>query len=400
VRATLVNYPKSLASATLGRAAPIRFHWRRFSARREREPAFPRLDIGYLNLDLPTFSRTAPFRRYASLPSRRGGAVHPSASRAHILTVPLKEINLLLKDLLFFANGKADLGEADTGADEWLYPLDLEYQLVREDAHFAPYDANGIPIRSYRGPLSDQYLYSRITAFAIAHWNRWRLAQAETSREAFLRTVTWLAGFEDGRFGHDFPAAGMKAPWISCISQGEAGSVLARAYLLTDDERFLNQARKAVGWLLVPVAQGGTLGQLPDGQIFLEEYPDSIHPHVLNGCLYAVIGIHDVLRVLPEDRELGRAFEALIEAIGSNLAAWDAGGWSIYDYSAPDARVRNFNTMTYQVLQVVLLKYLGRVSGDRRLIDMATRWEASAARLPSRLRALRKKVAYRLATRW
>lgn len=312
----------------------------------------------------------------------------------------MKEIGLIAADLGFYITGRSDMTASDTASDAWLYPLDLEYQLRREAIHFDPKDEEGIPIRRYPGRDAGEYLVCRITAYAIAHWNRWRLQQAPRSRVEFLRIVDWLLREPEGRFGHAFAAAGMAAGWITCIAQGEAASVLARAYVLTGEERYREQARKAVSWLERPIADGGLLDRLPDGKPFLEEYPGSAYRHVLNGCLYAIVGIHDMLRVAPGEKELAALFTALCDAVGSNAHAWDVGGWSTYDYPYDGEKPRNLNTMTYQVLQVALLRHLGKASGDERLTALADKWDRSAKSPAARMRALYRKTTYRLAAGW
>lgn len=312
----------------------------------------------------------------------------------------IKELGLVATDLGFYITGCADIAGSDTREDAWLYPPDWEYQLQREAIHFDPKDAEGIPLRRYREPIGDQYLICRITTFGLAHWNRWRRDGIEHSRGEFLRIADWLLRAEDGRYLHDYPSAGMPAGWISCIAQGEAASVLTRAFVLTSDERYRAQAHRAVAWLALPVADGGLLDRLPDGRPFLEEYPGSAYRHVLNGCLYAMVGMHDLVRIAPEDAALAQLFADLCDTVGSNAGAWDVGGWSTYDYPYEPDKPRNLNTMTYQVLQVVLLRHLGEMSGDQRLTALADKWDRSAKSLRARMRALYRKTAYRLAAGW
>lgn len=315
--------------------------------------------------------------------------------------MPIKEFKLLGRDLLFFATGTADVAAADLSVDEWLYPLDWSYQLDREEDYFEPKDSAGIPLRKYRGTLGAQYLISRISGYALAHWNRWRLTGDELNREAFFRVVEHFPVAPAGRYAHNFPVAGMSAGWISCISQGEAASVFARAYIATGRREHIERAWAAVTPLTIPVDSGGLQSRLPDGRPFLEEYPGTIYRHVLNGCLYALVGIHDVTRASPEPREdHQQLFRTLVDSVGQNLPAWDIDGWSTYDYPFATRRVRNANTMTYQVLQGTLLNYLGSVSGDERVRAAGMRWLASSRRLPFRLRALRDKLRYRLVSKW
>jgi hypothetical protein len=316
--------------------------------------------------------------------------------------MPIKEWRLLARDMSFYFTGAADVSAADWYEDPWVYPAEWGYQLDREPEYFEPKDVAGIPLREFRAPIGVRYLPSRVAAYGIAHWNRWLRGRSEESQTEFRRVCGWLMSEHvEGRFEHDFPLAGMQAGWISCISQGEAASLLTRAYRVTGDDAYLQLAGRAVDWLMRPMESGGLCSRLPDGSTFLEEYPGTQYRHVLNGCLYAAVGISDLLRALPEERPEIRAFFVdLIDAIATNLRAWDVNGWSTYDYSVEEGVARNLNTMTYQLVQAILLRYLADMSGDGRLRQMSERWSASARHLPKRLGALRGKLAYRLQARW
>lgn len=315
--------------------------------------------------------------------------------------MPMKEWRLLARDLTFYIRGEADVAAADWHSDPWLYAIDWSYQLAREPDYFAPKDLEGIPLRQYRAPLGMRYLPSRIATYGLTHWNLWRRTGGEHHRQEFLTVVAWLRRSErDGRFEHDFDAAGMPAGWISCISQGEAISALTRAYTLTGDAGYLAAAHRANHWLTLPEEQGGLLSRLPDGSLFVEEYPGSPIRHVLNGCLYAALGIADLCRADPTDRAVADFFSELMRGVASNISAWDANGWSVYDYASGTSQRRNLNTMTYQLLQVAQLAFLADASGELALREASQRWARAVGRPSTRLRALMRKIAYRLHARW
>jgi heparosan-N-sulfate-glucuronate 5-epimerase len=314
--------------------------------------------------------------------------------------MPRKEWRLLARDIAFFITGASDVREANWRADPWLYPADWSFQLDREAEYFEPKDAAGIPVRAFPEPIGTRYLPSRITGFALAHWNRWSATRSDDNRKPFLRMADWLMQSQrDGRYEHDIEILGMTTPWISCIAQGEAASVLTRAYRLTGSEEYLEKSRRAVEWLLIPEASGGLMSQLPDGSPFLEEYPATEYRHVLNGCLYAAVGLSDHVRVTSDARAQD-FFARLVDGIGRNLQAWDYRGWSTYDYPYEPGRPRNLNSMTYQVLQVVLLRYLAERAGNDRVREVAERWAESTRHFPKRVSALTGKLTFRFASGW
>lgn len=318
--------------------------------------------------------------------------------------MPTKDWRLLARDLSFYVSGRADVAAADWHADPWVYPLDWTFQLDREDEYFAPKDDEGIPLRAYPEPIGTHYLPSRIAGYGFAHWNRWSLRGDTLNRDGFLRVAGWfLHSSSSGRYEYDIAVAGKTPPWISCIAQGEAASILVRAERLTGERGYGEAARRAAHWLLVPERDGGVQSTLPDGRPFLEEYPLTRYRHVLNGCLYAVVGLSDLCRH-GDSREERAPFHdllrRLIESLENNLPAWDARGWSTYDYCVDARATRNLNTMTYQTLQVVLLRYLADQADSSALRAMAERWSRSAQRLPMRMQALGRKMAYRIVSGW
>jgi heparosan-N-sulfate-glucuronate 5-epimerase len=124
----------------------------------------------------------------------------------------------------------------------------------------------------------------------------------------------------------DAPKYGLQAPWYSAMAQGQAASVLARAYLLTGDVRYASAAKAAVRPLtqrshgLVIVTRFG---------VVLEEYPSNPPSLVLNGWIYGLWGLWDVWHVLG-DQPAADLFATSVDALERALSAYDTGRWSLY----------------------------------------------------------------------
>jgi hypothetical protein len=179
--------------------------------------------------------------------------------------------------------------------------------------------------------------------------------------------------------------------WSSAMGQGEGISVLLRAHALTDDEGYLSMAIAAVEAMSVDVARGGVMRKL-DGHTVLEEYPAERPAAVLNGWIFALLGVHELANVTG-DPVVRRLFEQSAAGLISLLPRYDVGWWSrysLYDHGRPDL-AKPF----YQRLHAVLLDALNLVRPDRRLVDMARRWESQIT--PRALvRATQDKLAFRL----
>ncbi|MDF1502346.1 D-glucuronyl C5-epimerase family protein [Roseisolibacter sp. H3M3-2] len=301
-----------------------------------------------------------------------------------------KSLALMWHDVRAYATGDADVRAADWAADPWRYPTDWSALLPRVDEMFGPFDDAGLPLQPAGG--RHHHNPSRIAGWALLLWN----ARPEGWRERFLAAARWFAEQPDGRFAYTFDAGPMRAPWLSCIGQGQGLSVLTRAAVATRDDAWLDAARRAVPVLGVPVAEGGLLDRLPDGSPFLEEYPGS-YAHVLNGCLHALVGLDDLARA---GDDAGVALrDAVLAATAANVGRWDAGGWSTYDLGMR-GRAPNLATLNYHRVHAIFLRYLAGRHGLALLAAAAERWEAGAARPAARGRALLGKLRYRLAEGW
>ena len=197
-----------------------------------------------------------------------------------------------------------------------------------------------------------------------------------------------------GRFLNDFGTEGLDTRWISGLSQSQGISVLVRAYLLTKEDRYLVQSRKALEPLLVPIEKGGVASRLSDGSFFIEEYPLKKPKHVLNGFLSAVFGIVDLHRVAP-CRRTKAAVDDCWATLEANIAHWDLNGWSAYDlHNCGRAGPRNFATASYHSFHIVQLKYASVQTGNPRFAELSSLWQQNLESTSRRMQAHFAKVYY------
>lgn len=298
-----------------------------------------------------------------------------------------------IMDLVEYGTGTSRYGaRAGWSENGWFYPVDLEFTLRQAGRYYEPRDAAGLPMRNY-GDAEARYSPSRVNAWALAHWNRLQNGVAE-SRPAFLQAADWLRASTNGRFTYEFDWGRNRAPWISCLAQGEGASVLLRAAMLSGDKGYLEMALRAIEPLLESVEQGGVQGAI-DGKPFLEEYPAGDHPHVLNGCLYAMVGLLDVARHDPDHSAHG-LLKDVAATLEQNIDRWDLGGWSSYDLSHEgNGGFANACTPAYQSLHSTLLGFVARACSLARCEEVADRWSSGCRHPLTRLRALKMKIRYR-----
>lgn len=241
----------------------------------------------------------------------------------------------------------------------------------------------GVPLVDY-GPLGEHVNPAYLAWWALAHLNRYADVGQEADRETALAAVQalarraerWHGGVDSLQSLHaawtyafDWPVFGrrLRAPWISAMAQGLAMSALVRAYRLCGERAYLDLALAAAAPFRVPVAAGGVRAEL-NGRPFYEEYPVVGGSLVLDGSLFALLGLYDVWAATG-DEGVRRLFEDGVDGIARNLRAWDFHGlWSWYGRSG------HLSTPVYHVLNAALLEAVGHAGGRDELRRRAARW--------------------------
>jgi heparosan-N-sulfate-glucuronate 5-epimerase len=202
-------------------------------------------------------------------------------------------------------------------------------------------------------------------------------------------------GVRDGGWSHQKAKSHtyqLVPPWLSAMAQGEGASLLVRAHAATNDDRFAEGARRALGPLAVPTAEGGVRSSIGAG-FFLEEYPTDPPSHVLNGGIFALWGYRDVALALG-DEEARREFERGVDTLAQNLGRWDTGSWSRYDLFP--RRVDNVASSAYHLLHINQLLAMQLIAPRPELAAAAERFEGYRRSRPNRMRAFGRKALFRL----
>ncbi|QPK81693.1 hypothetical protein G7Y41_02330 [Schaalia sp. ZJ405] len=109
------------------------------------------------------------------------------------------------------------------------------------------------------------------------------------------------------QFEHSRGELRMDVPWVSGMAQGMVLSVLSRMYDITHDDKYIPLMREIFQSFSVQKSTEGhwftNLMKCPDSSsecMYFEEYPaavDSQNTHVVNGHMYAIIGLYDYYRI-------------------------------------------------------------------------------------------------------
>lgn len=221
-----------------------------------------------------------------------------------------------------------------------------------------PVDDNGLPLNHLS---NGNFIYFPTTLLqkALGHWDKWLESKQAGGNEqtAFLKLAEWCLRSQDDKGGWAiWPVLGLSyASPYSAMTQGEAVSVLVRAASLSQDARYREGARRALGLMLTAVERGGVSRSTPEGLV-LEEVPLVPHNTLLNGWIFALYGLYDYLlmaKVWQEDTEwVEGALRDSLQALLTYMPLFNAGFWSYYDTSG------NLASPFYQQLHIAQLRAL------------------------------------------
>lgn len=283
-------------------------------------------------------------------------------------------------------------------------PAALDYYMTfRQKADYAgPFDSDGIPMLDYRGRLGRQYNPIATAQYGLANLNKHLASGDGRARDKAIacadRLVADLKPTVSGLYAwvHEFDweyFRTLKAPWISGLAQGQGISLLVRVHKLTSDRKYLAAAERAFEVVTRPADSGGTLFTDAAGMSWIEEYITQPPTHILNGFLWALWGVRDLV-LLTGSQAAGKLWEESLKTILANLERYDCGYWSLYDL-APVAS-RNPASVFYHKLHIVQLEVMNRISGEAAFARTAEKWRGYLEKPACCRRARLAKILFKL----
>lgn len=266
-------------------------------------------------------------------------------------------------------------------SDRWLgeklnlsYPFDWrgieDFSSIQLDAQHIPHVYMGKKYGWQYNPVTiAQYGLHYLTNFSREGKVRHQFVARAMAEWLVENQVEWKNGIGAWVYRYDLPFYGPRAPWISGMAQGEAISLLLRMSQMGDSKIYEAAARRAMRAFIYPVSAGGVVQAFPDGAPAFEEYPTAPRSLVLNGFLFALLGVRDYALYFAEAPSQ-KLFELCVAGLKKNLHRYDTGYWTLYDLH-PTRRLANAK---YLRIHVQLLRVIAEITGDEFFGGMADRW--------------------------
>ncbi|ODM97495.1 D-glucuronyl C5-epimerase [Orchesella cincta] len=181
------------------------------------------------------------------------------------------------------------------------------------------------------------------------------------------------------KFSSDFPAV-LEPGWNSAMSQGHALSLLSRAYYFSNSSAYKNALIRAVSQIFeLSGLDKGVQTRFLDKYVWYEEYPTSPSSFVLNGFMYALLGLYDLKMIKVSGGASTKAeklYEDGIQSLKMMLPLFDTGSGTMYDlrhFTVPGV-TPNLARIDYHVTHINQLLTFATFEQDPIFKTTAERW--------------------------
>lgn len=210
------------------------------------------------------------------------------------------------------------------------------------------------------------YFPVAIFQYGLGCYDLWLQTNDERYISKFMQCVEWTMEHQDekGRwnnFSHYCP----ETPYGS-MAQGEAVSLLVRAYIYTKEQVFLDAAKKGLTFMLLPLENGGTTKFVGD-DAFLMEY--TFKGMVLNGSIFSWWGLYDYVLVTGDNGKYKEAMGKTLKSLIKVLPHYKGMYWSMYSEEGL------ITSPFYHNLHIAQMQAMYQLTREPIFDEFAKRWE-------------------------
>jgi heparosan-N-sulfate-glucuronate 5-epimerase len=252
------------------------------------------------------------------------------------------------------------------------------------------FDADGVLLSTSRG-----YHPIDICQYGLQRHADWVRTGDGHARAGFLAQADWAASAQTNRGDiagvYTFPYAWRRyacdAGFCSAMAQGEAISLLLRAFQETGNDRYRQRAVAAASSYLRTIEEGGVMWRGPDGAVIFEEAAATPASHILNGWIYALWGLFE-LHLVVDDPALKDLYEKSLVTLRTYLPYYSGRDWSYYNLLVCPSGFRKYATLKYHCFHIAQLSVLTSMTGDSYYANVASHWQSHLDSAASRRHVL------------
>lgn len=213
-----------------------------------------------------------------------------------------------------------------------------------------------------------KYTYFPVAIFqySLGCYDLYLQTKDERYIRKFMQCVDWAMEHQDekGRW-NNFSHYCSETPYSS-MAQGEGTSLLLRAYVHTENPKYLDAAKRALDFMLLPLENGGTTKYVGDNA-YLMEY--TFKGMVLNGSIFSWWGLYDYVLATKDDNKYKKAMDKILKSLIKVLPQYKCAYWSMYSEDGLIA------SPFYHNLHIAQMQAMFKLTGEPIFDEYAQKWE-------------------------
>lgn len=231
-----------------------------------------------------------------------------------------------------------------------------------------------------------QYNPSWISAYAFTLYRDFLVNEndrdiSQEYYDKFFKQVDWLIDnkvkyndFYVWEYNFDNDVFGAISPWRSAMANGRVLSALTKAYILSNDKKYLEASEMTYGAFLYPTDEFGVATFPNDETAYYEEVADENieSSKVLNGHIYALSGLYDYWQATGRV-DVKEAFDKGVRSLTNDLDEYDAGFISYYSLKPSNPKMFAEKN-GYNNIHVWQLLWLYEVTGEPIFLEYALKF--------------------------
>ena len=221
------------------------------------------------------------------------------------------------------------------------------------------------------------YFSIGIFQYGLASYDLFLKTKEDIYKAKLLACADWAIENqqEDGSW-KTFAYVNPEHPYSS-MAQGEGMSMLIRAHLVTQNDKYTEAAHKAKNFMLKPISDGGTTDYC-ESDVYLYEY--TYEPLILNGWIFSLWGLYDYCKYF-NDETVQSVLDATLRSLIKKLPEFDIKFWSRYDAG------KRICSPFYHDLHIAQLKVMYDLFGNDIYKAYADKWGKYQDRILNRMKA-------------
>ncbi len=248
-------------------------------------------------------------------------------------------------------------------------------------------DSNELPM-VYPEHQDPVYFPVAVFQYGLGAYDLFFLTKEERYLKKFSQCVDWaMNNIDDKGRWNNFFFYTPKTPY-GAMAQGEGASLLVRAYKHTGEARYLDIAKEAIDFMLLPLEDGGTT-KYEGGDAYLMEY--TFKGMVMNGAIFAWWGLYDYVLATHDTGKYKTALDQTLDSLVRVLSQFKCSYWSMYSLDGLIA------SPFYHNLHIAQMEAMYELTGKTIFKEYADVWLQQQRNIICKSRAFIKKALQKIA---